>query len=462
MAGKKQLDMLHGSIWNKIPQFALPVAATAILEQLFNASDVAVVGNFTGADSTVAVAAVGANSALIGLIVNLFIGIALGTNVVIANAIGRGNRQDVQKAVHTSVLFALIGGVLVALVGELLAAPVLEMLNVPEDVLPQALLYLRIYLAGMPVILLYNFEAAIFRSIGETRTPLIALASSGVLNVILNLFFVAVLHMTVNGVAIATVISNAVSSVLLYRKLRTTTREIHLDPKLLRIDGAILKRILQIGLPAGVQSAVFSVSNIVIQSAINSLGTVVMAASSAAFNIEIMTFYILNSFSQACTTFVGQNFGAGDLRRCRRTLLLCLGEGIAVLAVAVSTILFFGKPLLSIFNRDPQVIETGYLRLMMVMLSHGMCLAYDVISGYLRGFGISLVPAILTMLGVCGIRIAWVQFVFPQSATFRTLMTVYPVSLTTTALFMTAALLIYRPTKRFTALQRKAFNRSAE
>ena len=462
MAGKKQLDMLHGSIWNKIPQFALPVAATAILEQLFNASDVAVVGNFTGADSTVAVAAVGANSALIGLIVNLFIGIALGTNVVIANAIGHGNRQDVQKAVHTSVLFALIGGVLVALVGELLAAPVLGMLNVPEDVLPQALLYLRIYLAGMPVILLYNFEAAIFRSIGETRTPLIALASSGVLNVILNLFFVAVLHMTVNGVAIATVISNAVSSVLLYRKLRTTTREIHLDPKLLRIDGAILKRILQIGLPAGVQSAVFSVSNIVIQSAINSLGTVVMAASSAAFNIEIMTFYILNSFSQACTTFVGQNFGAGDLRRCRRTLLLCLGEGIAVLAVAVSTILFFGKPLLSIFNRDPQVIETGYLRLMMVMLSHGMCLAYDVISGYLRGFGISLVPAILTMLGVCGIRIAWVQFVFPQSATFRTLMTVYPVSLTTTALLMTAALLIYRPTKRFAALQRKAFNRSAE
>ena len=462
MAGKKQLDMLHGSIWNKIPQFALPVAATAILEQLFNASDVAVVGNFTGADSTIAVAAVGANSALIGLIVNLFIGIALGTNVVIANAIGRGNRQDVQKAVHTSVLFALIGGVLVALVGELLAAPVLEMLNVPEDVLPQALLYLRIYLAGMPVILLYNFEAAIFRSIGETRTPLIALASSGVLNVILNLFFVAVLHMTVNGVAIATVISNAVSSVLLYRKLRTTTREIHLDPKLLRIDGAILKRILQIGLPAGVQSAVFSVSNIVIQSAINSLGTVVMAASSAAFNIEIFTFYILNSFSQACTTFVGQNFGAGDLRRCRRTLLLCLGEGIAVLAVAVSTILFFGKPLLSIFNRDPQVIETGYLRLMMVMLSHGMCLAYDVISGYLRGFGISLVPAILTMLGVCGIRIAWVQFVFPQSATFRTLMTVYPVSLTTTALFMTAALLIYRPTKRFAALQRKDTDPSAE
>ena len=455
MEGRKQLDMLHGPIWNKIPRFALPVAATAILEQLFNASDVAVVGNFTGADSTVAVAAVGANSALIGLIVNLFIGIALGTNVVIANAIGHGDQQTVHKAVHTSVLVALIGGILVALLGELVAAPVLGLLNVPEDVFPLALLYLRIYLAGMPVILLYNFEAAIFRSIGETKTPLIALASSGVLNVILNLFFVAVLHMTVNGVAIATVISNAVSAVLLYCKLRRSTREIKLEPRQLRIDGPVLRRILQIGLPAGVQSAVFSISNIVIQSAINSLGTVVMAASSAAFNIEIITYYLLNSFTQACTTFVGQNFGAGELRRCRRTLLLSLGEGIAVLAAAVSTILFFGKPLLSIFNRDPAVIAVGYTRLVLVMLSHGLSLVYDVVSGYLRGFGISLVPALLTMLGVCGIRIAWVEFVFPQSRTFQTLMTVYPISLAATALLMLAALAFYRPSKRFAGLQRK-------
>ena len=455
MEGRKQLDMLHSPIWNKIPRFALPVAATAILEQLFNASDVAVVGNFTGADSTVAVAAVGANSALIGLIVNLFIGIALGTNVVIANAIGHGDRQTVHKAVHTSVLVALIGGILVALLGELVAAPVLGLLNVPEDVFPLALLYLRIYLAGMPVILLYNFEAAIFRSIGETKTPLIALASSGVLNVILNLFFVAVLHMTVNGVAIATVISNAVSAVLLYCKLRRSTREIKLEPKQLRIDGPVLRRILQIGLPAGVQSAVFSISNIVIQSAINSLGTVVMAASSAAFNIEIITYYLLNSFTQACTTFVGQNFGAGELRRCRRTLLLSLGEGIAVLAAAVSTILFFGKPLLSVFNRDPAVIAVGYTRLVLVMLSHGLSLVYDVVSGYLRGFGISLVPALLTMLGVCGIRIAWVEFVFPQSQTFQTLMTVYPISLAATALLLLAALAFYRPSKRFAGLQRK-------
>lgn len=445
--------MLHGSIWDKIPRFALPVAATAILEQLFNASDIAVVGNFTGDARTVAVAAVGANSAIIGLVVNLFIGIALGANVVIAHAIGQGDRETVHKAVHTSVVVALLGGVLVALLGELVAAPLLGLLNVPEDVFPLALLYLRIYLAGMPVILLYNFEAAIFRSVGETKIPLIALFSSGILNVALNLFFVAVLGMTVNGVAIATVISNAVSALLLYRRLRRTDMDIHLDPKALRIDLAVFKRILRIGLPAGIQSAVFSVSNIIIQSAINSLGTVVMAASSAAFNIEIITYDILNSFSQACTTFVGQNYGAGQIGRCKRTMLLCMAEGLVTLAAAIALILSFGKPLLSIFNNDPEVVATGYIRLMMVTLSHTFSLLYEVMSGYLRGFGISLTPAILTMVGVCGIRIAWIQFVFPMSRTFRTIMTVYPVSLCTTMLLLLAAVLIYRPSRRFAAAE---------
>ena len=444
--------MLHGSIWDKIPRFALPVAATAILEQLFNASDIAVVGNFTGDARTVAVAAVGANSAIIGLVVNLFIGIALGANVVIAHAIGQGDRETVHKAVHTSVVVALLGGVLVALLGELVAAPLLGLLNVPEDVFPLALLYLRIYLAGMPVILLYNFEAAIFRSVGETKIPLIALFSSGILNVALNLFFVAVLGMTVNGVAIATVISNAVSALLLYRRLRRTDMDIHLDPKALRIDLAVFKRILRIGLPAGIQSAVFSVSNIIIQSAINSLGTVVMAASSAAFNIEIITYDILNSFSQACTTFVGQNYGAGQIGRCKRTMLLCMAEGLVTLAAAIALILSFGKPLLSIFNNDPEVVATGYIRLMMVTLSHTFSLLYEVMSGYLRGFGISLTPAILTMVGVCGIRIAWIQFVFPMSRTFRTIMTVYPVSLCTTMLLL-AAVLISRPSRRFAAAE---------
>ena len=425
---KKKLDMLHGPMWNKIPLFALPVAATAILEQLFNASDVAVVGNFAGDASTAAVAAVGANSAIISLIVNLFIGIALGANVVIAHAVGRGDLRAVQKAVHTSILVALLG-----------------LLHTPDDVFPLALLYLRIYLAGLPVILLYNFEAAIFRSVGETKVPLIALASAGVLNVILNLFFVAVLHRTVDGVATATVISNAISSVLLYRKLRTTTQPVRVEPKELRLDGESLKQIFRIGLPAGIQSAVFSVSNIIIQSAINSLGTVVMAASSAAYNIEIITYDIINAFGQACTTFAGQNYGAGQLQRCKKSLFLCLGEGVLTLAVVIALILPFGKPLLGIFNKNQEVIDTGFIRLSILMFSHTFSLFYETLSGYLRGFGISLTPAILTILGVCGIRITWIQLMFPRNPTFPTIIYAFPISLASTALLMLIAVMIYHP-----------------
>ena len=451
---KRQLDMLHGSIWNKLPLFALPVAATAILEQLFNASDIAVVGNFTGAGKTIAVAAVGANSSIIALIVNLFVGIALGANVIIANAIGRNDREAVQKAVHTSIVVAVLCGILVAAVGELIAAPLLSSLHVPEDVLPSALLYLRIYLLGMPVILLDNFEAAIFRSVGTTRTPLIALFTSGILNVALNLFFVAVLRMTVNGVAIATVLSNAVSSVLLFRRLRTTQQHIHVEWQALRIDRKTLGRIMRIGLPAGIQSAVFAVSNIVIQSAINSLGTVVMAASSAAFNIEVFAYDVLNSFSQACTTFVGQNYGAGQIKRCKRTLLLCLIEDLIASASAIALVLLAGKQLLAVFNNDPEVISIGYTRLLFVFSAYTFSMLYEVMSGYLRGFGISLVPAILTTIGVCGVRIGWIHFIFPQNQTFQTILTAYPVSLAATALMIFAALLCYRPSHRFAALQK--------
>lgn len=450
----QKIDILHGSIRTGLVQFAIPVAATAILAQLFNAADIAVVGNFTGEKSTVAVAAVGANSPIIGLIVNLFIGIALGVTVVIANGIGLGDKNSVQKTVHTSILVAIIGGIFVAIIGELIAYPILEAVNVPEDVFPLALLYLRIYFLGIPVILLYNFEAAIFRSAGETKIPLIALASSGVINVILNLFFVAVLHMTVDGVAIATVVSNAVSSVILFCSLRKTKKEIRVELRLLRIDMESLKRILRIGLPAGIQSAVFSLSNIVIQSAINSLGTIVMAASSVAFNIEIISYNVLNSFSQACTTFVGQNFGAGDFKRCKKTLKLSLIEGGIALCIAIILILFFGKTLIAIFDKNPEVVEIGYVRLMIIMISHIFTLLYEVMSGYLRGFGISLVPAVLTTLGVCGVRIGWIKLVFPHSKTFETIMIGYPVSLAVTVLMILTALIYYRPSYKFRKMER--------
>ena len=376
---KHEIDMLHGSIWNKLPLFALPVAATAILEQLFHASDVAIVGNFTGDARTVAVAAVGANGPIIGLIVNLFIGIALG-----ANAIGCRDDNAVKRAVHTAIVFAVCGGAAVALLGQLIASPLLSILNVPEDVFPYALLYLRIYLLGMPVILLYNFEAAIFRSIGDTKVPLAALAISGVLNVLLNLFFVIVLHMTVNGVAIATVAANAVS---------------------------------------------------------------------AAFNVEILAYDVLNSFSQACTTFVGQNYGAGQIKRCKKTMQLSFLEGAIATFVSVVVLLLSARSLLAIFNSDPEVIAIGYIRLATILPAYVFCLIYEILSGYLRGFGISLAPALLTMLGVCGIRIAWVKFVFPTSMTFQTVMWVYPISLGATAMLILCAVLIYRPSKRFASLE---------
>lgn len=446
---KQKLDMLNGSIWNKLPVFALPIAATGILEQLFNASDIAIVGNFAQTDKTAAVAAVGANSPIIGLILNLFIGIALGANVVIANAIGRDDRQTVQKAVHTSMVVSVIGGVLVAIIGELIAEPLLTVLNVPDDVLELALLYLRIYFLGMPVILLYNFEAAIFRSIGETKMPLIALTLSGILNVLLNLFFVIVLKMSVNGVATATVLANVVSAGILYIKLVKSDKYIKVEFKKLRIDGKVFAKIMQIGLPAGIQSAVFAVANIVIQGAINSLGTVVIAASSAAFNIEIIAYNVMNSFSQACTTFVGQNFGANKLDRCKKTLFLCLIEDAIASGTAILIVLITGKFLLSIFNNNPEVIEIGYTRLVIIFIAYIFSMLYEVMSGYLRGFGFSLVPAILTTVGVCVLRIIWINTIFPANRTFVTIMTAYPVSLATTAVLIFIALIIYRPSKRF-------------
>ena len=457
MTKQRHMDMLNGPLWSKLPRYALPVAATGILGQLFNAADVAVVGNFTGELRTVAVAAVGANSPVIGLLLNLFIGIALGANVVIANAIGRGDRETVHRAVHTSIVTALVGGVLavcggaaVALLGQLIASPLLSILNVPEDVYPLALSYLRIYLLGMPVILLYNFEAAIFRSIGDTKMPLAALTVSGILNVILNLFFVIVLKMNVNGVAIATVLSNAVSSVLLLRRLLHGDL-VRVELRELRIDRNAFNKIMRIGLPAGIQTAIFSLSNIIIQSAINSLGTVVMAASSAAFNIEIIAYDVLNSFSQACTTFVGQNYGAGKIDRCKKTMFLCLIEDFIASAVAIALVLLTGKYILAIFNSDPEVIAIGYTRLLFLFGSYIFTLTYEILSGYLRGFGISLAPAILTLFGVCGVRIFWIKAIFPMHRTFQSILLAYPISLATTAVLIIAALLICRPAHKIAA-----------
>lgn len=447
---KKPIEMLDGSMWDKILRYALPVAATGILGQLFNASDIAIVGNFADeAHQVSAVAAVGANGPVIGLMLNIFIGISLGANVVIANAIGRGDKDTVTRAVHTSIVAAFLGGVIMAILGEIFAVPLMAALNVPDEVLPFATRYMRIYLVGMPVILLYNFQAAIFRSVGDTKTPLIALAFSGVLNVLLNLFFVVVVHMTVEGVAIATVIANVVSSTLLLRKLMCSEGYIHVDLKKLGIDWGILGRILRIGIPAGLQSAVFSAANIVMQSAINSLGKVVMAANSAAFNVEIMVFYVLNSFGQACTTFVGQNYGAGKMDRCKKALKLCIVEAVLATGLAALIVLPSSSFLLSLFNGDPEVIRIGLIRIKYIFMGFIFSTFYDTMSGYMRGFGLSLIPALLTITAVCGTRITWIYTVFPKYPSFETIMTIFPISLALNAFLILGALLIYHPSRRF-------------
>ena len=465
----KKESMTEGSLWNKILGFAFPLAMTGILQQAFNAADIAVVGNFTGELGEACMAAVGANTPIINFIINGFLGISLGTNVVIANAVGSKDDETVQKAVHTSMIVAVIGGLLVALLGELIAGPLFRLQNISDEAFPMALLYFRIYIAGTPVILLYNFEAAIFRGIGNTRIPFIALVISGLINVGLNVFFVVFMGRTVDGVATATVISNMISGIVLLLFLRKSKTAARFDEKKLRISGSVLKRILKIGVPACLQSCVFSsaniiiqsainslgtlvaAANIIIQSAINSLGTLVAAASSAAFNIEIFSYYVLNSFGQACTTFTGQNYGARKFDRCKRSLKLCLIEGIVIEGIMVSCLLFFGRDLISIFTPNPELVEIGYIRVMFITTAHLLSLFYDVMSGYMRGYGISLSPALVTMCCICGIRIIWIYTVFEHFRSFTSIMAVYPLSLGVNAVAIGILLLIKRPAKKYSA-----------
>lgn len=443
---RSQMDMINGSLGDKIIKYAIPLAITGVLQQLFNAADLAVVGQFSGKE---AMAAVGSNAPVIGLLVNLFVGISLGSNVIIAKSIGQGNDENISKTVHTSVVMALLGGLFLTVLGQFLAPEIVSMLDVPGDVSPLAVKYLRIYLAGMPVILLYNFEAAIFRSCGNTQTPLLALVVSGILNVALNLFFVLGMGMDVDGVATATVLSNLVSSAILFVALMKSDLAIRINPRKLRIYKDVLGQILRIGIPAGVQGMIFSFANIIIQSKVNSLGTTIMAASSAAFNLEIFSYYIMNSFGQACTTFVGQNYGAGKGERCRKTLKLCLLQSLVSTAAASVLILLFSHPLLSIFNTDPDVIAAGRIRLEYIFFAYLFSFAQEVLSGYLRGFGVSFIPAVCSVVGICGVRLAWIFTVFQQAPSFQTIMQVYPISLGITTAVILVVTLFVKPSKRY-------------
>lgn len=435
-----ELDMTHGSLWDKILIFAFPLALTGFLQQMYNAADVAVVGRFVG---TEAMAAVGTNVSIIGLCVNLFMGISLGANVMVARYIGSREEEKARSAVHTAFLLALAVGVGLMLVGEALARPVLALLEVPESVLPLAELYLRVFLLGMPFMGLYNFQSAIFRSRGDTKTPLQVLAVTSVLNALLNVLFAGPLGWGIAGVAGATVIAQLVAAGLLLQVLRHTEGVIHLDLGQLQWHGKRIKEIVKIGLPAGVQAMVFSLSNIVIQAAINSLGADTMAASGAAFTIEVNVYCFIYAFSQACTTFVSQNYGAGKLFRCRRATWLCFVLGSLFMGGLSVLVLVFGRQLLSIFDSHPAVIAIGMVRIWYVVAPEILNGVLDILSGALRGYGYSLQPAVLALLGICGVRLTWVYTAFAAEPDFSTLMFCYPLSWGVTAVLISIAYWFY-------------------
>ena len=426
----KDMDMLDGSVGDKTLRFALPLAATGILQQLFNAADIAVVGQFVGKN---AMAAVGSNAPLVNLILSLFIGVSIGANVIIARFTGQKNDKGVSRAVHTALTVAFLSGVILCLLCEAFALPILKAMSIPENVFDMSLLYFRVYLLGLPVILLYDFASAVFRARGNTKTPLVCLTVSGVINVILNLFFVIVLKRTVDGVAMATAISNLISSALLIYFLVRDEGAVHFSFRKLGIDKKILSQMISIGLPAGFQGMVFSLSNLILQSAINGLGEDVMAGSSAAFNIEIFVYYVLNAFGQACTTFVGQNYGAQKPERCRRVLKITFLQDMVFTVIIAIVILVSGRYLLRFFNSDPDVIAVGITRLEFILTAEFINVIIEILSGYMRGFGYSLVPALVCMLGICGVRITWRYTVFAHYKTFDVLMMTYPISWAVTA-----------------------------
>lgn len=441
MKEKKTIDMLHGPLAKPMVLFALPLALTGILQQLFNTADVLVLGKFVG---TTALAAVGNNSPIIGLLVNLFMGVSLGANVVIARFIGAHNLKETTQAVHTSFLLALILGVLMAIVGELMAAPMLQALGVPDAVMPSAELYLRVYLLGMPAIGLYNFESAIFRSRGDTQTPLKALAVASILNIALNLAAVMVLDWGIAGVAAATSLSNYVSAWMLYYNLCHAHGIIRIEPGAIRMVGTYAKEILRIGVPAGIQGMVFSLSNLVIQAAINSLGAEVMAASAAAFIIEINIYVFLVAFGQAITTFVSQNYGAGNLLRCREVTRVGMKVGMLFIVCLSGAACLLSDELLSLFNEAASVIEIGRIRVWYIVGFYFVCVFIEGLSGAMRGYGYSLPPALLMLGTVCGVRIVWIYTVFAAEPDFKTIMMCYPISWSVTAVLLAGIYWFYR------------------
>lgn len=428
--------MLHGPLGRKILLFALPLAASSVLQQMFNAVDVAVVGRFASSE---ALAAVGSNSPVINLLVNLFVGISMGANVVIANYLGQKNDAGVRRAVGTAGVVAIVGGLFLMILGLTVARPILELMGAPDNVIDLATLYLRIYFLGMPFIMVFNFGSAILRSMGDTRRPLLCLIVSGVINTILNLVLVIGFGRGVDGVAIATVTANVVNAVMVVCMLRRIKGPTQLDFSALRVSGGELKKMLKIGVPAGVQGMVFSFSNVVIQSAVNGFGSAAMGGSAAALTYEQFCYFFMSAFCGAAVTFVGQNFGAGEKERCRKVFKLCMIMTVGVTLGLNITIVVFREFFTSLFSTDPEVMEFASVRMLTALSFQCLASSYEVSGSVLRGMGHSALPAVMTVFGTCVLRLLWVYLALPMHPTFGFLMAVYPISWVVTGTMVVTA-----------------------
>ncbi len=428
---KYEIDMCSGSIFKKMLLFALPLMCSSILQLLFNAADIVVVGRFAGDH---ALAAVGSNTALINLLTNLFVGLSIGTNVLVAQYYGAKKEQELKETVHTSMMLSVYSGILLTIVGVIAARQILIWMQAPSEVLGLAVIYLRIYFMGMTSTMIYNFGSAILRAVGDTKRPLYYLLGAGVVNVVLNLIFVVVFQMGVAGVGAATVISQTISAFLVVRCLILEQGGIHLEMKELRIHKDKFIRILQIGLPAGFQGTVFSLSNVVIQSAINSFGAVVVAGNSAASNIEGFVYMAMNAFYQATISFTSQNFGAKQYKRINK--ILFVGELYVIITGLVlgNLAVFFGKEFLGIYSSSEEVIRTGMVRLRVIGTTYALCGIMDVLVGALRGIGYSIMPMIVSLVGACGLRLIWLATVFqiPAYHSQTTIYMSYPITWTIT------------------------------
>lgn len=420
---KYEMDMCNGPLFSKLIIFSIPLILSGMLQLLFNAADIIVVGRFAG---ETALAAVGSTSSLTNLLVNVFMGLSVGANVLVARFYGAGQKKELDEMIHTAIATSIIAGIFLIFAGFFLARPALAFMGTPEDVIDQSVLYMRIYFAGMPVLMLYNFGSAVLRAIGDTKRPLYYLLFAGVINVVLNLIFVISFHMGVAGVALATVISQAISAILVIRCLILNDGMVRLELKKLRIVRDKLFKMIRIGVPAGLQGAMFSISNVLIQSSINTFGSIAMAGNTAALNIEGFIYTAMNAMHQGAVSFTGQNFGAHKFKRIGKIALLCEGMVFVVGLLLSVIVLFFVEPLLSLYSPEAEVIHYGVIRLQIICATYYLCGMMDVMVGILRGMGYAIAPMIISLTGVCVFRIVWIYTIFKKFRTLEVLYLSYP------------------------------------